>query len=232
MKLKKWIPLLFILVAMLGIYFSGLYKYLSFDLLKEKKELISSFAKAHPLLTPLLFILLYVVTVALSLPVGAILSIFGGFLFPFPLGLLYVLFGASTGAVIVFLAAKTAFADILEKKAGPFLQKMEKGFKKSASSYLLFLRFAVVFPFWLVNLAPAFFGVSLWTFTWTTFVGIIPGSFVYTQAGRGLEEIFATGKDFSFNSLFNTHMKIALACLALFSLTSAILKKRNKKRHD
>jgi len=75
---------------------------------------------------------------------------------------------------------------------------MDHGFQNNAASYLLFLRFVPLFPFWLVNLAPAFFKVQLSTYIWTTFVGIIPGSFVYTQAGSGLGVIFDEGAAFFF----------------------------------
>ena len=85
---------------------------------------------------------------------------------------------------------------------------MEKGFQENAANYLLFLRLVPLFPFWLVNLAPAFFGIKLKTFLWTTFIGIIPGSFVYAQAGVGLGAIFDTDKPFSIDTIFNWQMKI------------------------
>jgi len=107
---------------------------------------------------------------------------------------------------------------------------MEGGFQKNAASYLLFLRFIPLFPFWLVNIAPAFFNVKTRTYIWTTFVGIIPGSYVYAQAGSGLGTIFEEGKSFSFNSVFNTQMNFALVLLALFSLIPILVKNLSHDR--
>lgn len=224
MNWKKWIPIIVILILMAIAYFSGITDYLNFDNLKTHREKLLNLIASHPILSPALFMLLYIIVVALSLPGGAILTLLGGFLFGVPIGTLYVVIAATIGASLIFLAARTALGDILKRKAGPFLSKMEKGFQKNAVSYLLFLRFIPLFPFWLVNLAPAFFQVRIWTYIWTTFIGIIPGSYVYTQAGKGLAAIFDTGESFSLDSIFNTHIKIALIVLALFVLIPIFVK--------
>jgi uncharacterized membrane protein YdjX (TVP38/TMEM64 family) len=149
----------------------------------------------------------------------------GGFLFPQPFSALYTIIGASIGATFLFLAARTAFGEFLRKRAGPMMKKMEKGFEDNAASYLLFLRFVPIFPFWLVNLAPAIFGVSLFTYVWTTVVGITPGSFVFTQAGAGLGAIFDSGESFSIGLLFNNEMKIAFVALGFFALMPVVIRK-------
>ena len=63
----------------------------------------------------------------------------------------------------------------LRDRAGPWLQRLEGGLRRDAFSYLLVLRLVPLFPFWLVNLVPAFLGVPLPTFALATFLGIIPG---------------------------------------------------------
>jgi len=229
-KVKKWIPLIIIVILMGVAYASGVHRYLTFENIKTHRELIKGFIDLHPVWMPLLFILLYIVVVALSLPGGAVLSLLGGFLFGIPLSTLYVVVAATIGATLIFTAARTAFADSLKKRAGPFLQKMERGFQTNAASYLLFLRFIPLFPFWLVNLAPAFFNVRIATYIWTTFVGIIPGSYVYTQAGSGLGVIFDQGAAFSMETIFNTQIQIALTLLALFAIIPILVKLFLKKR--
>ena len=167
---------------------------------------------------------------ALSLPGGALLSIIGGFLFGVPLSTIYVVVGATIGATIIFLAARTAIGDLLKRKAGPFLSKMDTGFQKNTASYLLFLRLIPLVPFWLVNIAPAFFNVKTRTYLWTTFVGIIPGAYVFTQAGNGLGAIFDSGKEFSIETVFNIEVKIALVVLALFALIPIFVKRLRRDR--
>lgn len=222
--MKKWIPLIIIVILMAAAYFSGAYKHLSFENIKAHRETIKGFIATNPVWMPILFMLLYIVVVALSLPGGAVLSLLGGFFFGIPLSTLYVVVAATIGATLIFLAARTALGNFLKKKAGPFLSKMEQGFQKNAANYLLFLRFIPLFPFWLVNIAPAFFNVRTSTYIWTTCVGIIPGSYVFTQAGSGLGVIFDQGESFSIDNVFNIQIKIALIVLALFALIPIFVK--------
>ncbi|WP_420422174.1 TVP38/TMEM64 family protein [Simkania sp.] len=229
MSWKKWIPIVVIIILMVVAYFSGVTDYLTFDNLKAHREKLLDHIHAHPILSPVLYILLYIIVVALSLPGGTLLTLFGGFLFGVPIGTIYVVIGATIGATCIFIAAKTALGDVLKRKAGPFLSKMEKGFQKNVVSYLLFLRFIPLFPFWLVNLAPAFFQVRLWTYILTTFIGIIPGTYVYSQAGSGLGAIFDTGQTFSLDAVFNTQIKIALVVLGVFVLIPIFVKPLLKK---
>lgn len=232
-QVKRYVPLGLLLCLMLGAYLSGAYHYFSFEMLKMKHHLFKEYVNQHPLTAPLLFIGIYIFSTALSIPGGLFLSLLGGFLFPQPWSTLLVVFGATIGALLLFLAAKTALGDLLKKKAGPFLLKMEKGFNENATNYMLFLRFVPLFPFWLVNLAPAFLGVPLWTYTWTTFLGIIPGAFVFTQAGRGLATILEQAM-FSVSAIFNFQLKIALVCLGVFALSPILIKKwiAKRKRYD
>jgi uncharacterized membrane protein YdjX (TVP38/TMEM64 family) len=229
-KIKRYLPLIAILLGMGVLYFSGFYRYLSFDCLRIYHHTLKSFIEIHPVAVPILYILTYILLTALSVPGAVFLTLLGGYLFPQPLSTIYVIFSATCGAILIFLAARTALADFLREKAGPFLKKMEKGFQENGASYMLFLRFVPLFPFWIVNIAPAFFGVRLRTFVWTTLVGIAPGSFVFTLAGAGLETIFDTNQPFSISAIFNTQMKIALSLLGVFALVPILIKKIKKSR--
>ena len=131
----------------------------------------------------------YIVVVALSVPGGALLTITGGFLFGWLVGGLSTVIGATIGATIVFLIAKTSLGETLAAKAGPWMAKLSEGFRNDAMNYLLFLRLVPAFPFWLINLAPALLNVPLSTFVIATFIGIIPGTFAFAFLGAGLDSI-------------------------------------------
>jgi uncharacterized membrane protein YdjX (TVP38/TMEM64 family) len=206
-------------------YFSGFYRALNFETLRFHHNELTEYVNNNPVQTSLVFIAIYIAVAATSIPVGLFLSLLSGFLFPQPLCTIYVLIGATIGATMIFWATKTALRDYFKRKAAPFMEKMRGGFNKNPASYLLFLRFIPFFPFWVVNLVPAFFNVRTWTFVWTTFVGIIPSTVVSTQAGRGLNAIFESYEEFSVASIFNTEMKIALVLLGIFSLTPILIKK-------
>lgn len=228
-NIVKYLPILIIFLGMASIYFSGVYHYLSLDYLRMYDKSLKEFVEMHPIAVPIAFCLVYIISTTLSVPGAVFLTLLGGYLFPQPFSTIYVVFSATCGATLIFLAARTAFKEILRKKAGPFLQKMEKGFQENAVSYLLFLRFVPLFPFWLVNIAPAFFEVSLITFAWTTLVGIFPGTLVFTLAGGGLENILKNNETFSISTIFNAQIKIALVLLGIIALVPITWKKLKKK---
>lgn len=230
--MKKPLPLIIITLLMALAWGFGLTDFLSFESLQEKRHELVHFVEGYPWLSPLLFIALYATCTALSLPVGVYLTLFGGFLFSQPWSTCYVVIGATIGASLLYLAASTSLREPLKKRAGPFLNKFEKGFQDNAWSYLLFLRLIPLFPFWLINLAPAILGVSFRTFVWTTAVGIIPGTFAFAQAGTGLGAIFDSKEGLSINTLLNTDVKIAFIALGIVALFPILYKAWKKKKND
>ena len=217
-SVNKFVPL-GVLVAGIAAFFTlGLDQFVSFEALREHRDVLATFVAYNPLLAPLAFMVIYAVVVAFSLPGGAIMTIAGGFLFGTVLGTVWVVLSATTGATILFVIAKTSLGDLLHAKAGPWLKKMENGFRENALSYLLVLRLIPLFPFFVVNLVPAFLGVSLRTYVLGTFVGIIPGSFVYATVGTGLGSIFDRNEAFTASGVMTPEIVTALIGLALLSL--------------
>ena len=187
--LKRLWPLVILLGATALVFAMGWHRYLSLEALAENRETLRATIDARMLLSLIAFVVLYAAVVALSLPGGAVLTLAGGFLFGWLLGGVASIVGATTGASIVFLIARSALGEFLAARAGPFLSRFRQGFQDDAFSYLLFLRLVPIFPFWLVNLAPALLGVGFATYLATTFLGIIPGTFAYSLAGSGLESV-------------------------------------------
>lgn len=227
---RRLLPLA-VLGAGLALFFLfGLDDYLTFDALREHRAWLLQQVSESTVATSLVFIAIYIAVVAFSLPGGAVMTITGGFLFGQWLGTLYVVFAATIGATILFVAARTALGDLLRAKAGPFLKKMEAGFQEDALSYLLVLRLIPIFPFFVVNLVPAFLGVTLRTYVIATFVGIIPGSFVYATVGAGLGSIFDAGEEFSAASILTPEIITALIGLAILALLPVGYKKLKARR--
>ena len=141
-----------------------------------------------------LYAMIYIGAVTLSIPGALFLTMLGGFLFGWFLGGVMTIVGATIGAVIVFLIASTSIGDALVRRAGPRLKRLADGFREDAFAYLLFLRLVPLFPFWLVNLAPALFGVPLRTFALATAIGIVPGTLAFAVAGAGLDSVIAAQK--------------------------------------
>lgn len=229
-KAKRFAPVVAILAAVAGAFALGVDDYLNFDALRENREVLMSFTQNNVIAAAALFITVYALATALSLPGGAVLSIAGGFLFGSILGTAWVVLGATIGAVGIFLAARTALGDFLKAKAGPWLKKMEAGFQDNALSYLLVLRLVPLFPFVVVNLVPAFLGVKLRIFVLATFVGIIPGSFVFASIGAGLGSVFDRGDSFSPANALTPEVIVALVGLSVLSVIPVAYKKIKARR--
>lgn len=227
---RRYIPIVIIIVGLALFYYFKLYRYLSFSSLQAHHEALTHWTSAHPIISALSFIGIYIILVAFSFPGATILTLAGGFLFGIALGTLYVVVGATLGASLIFLAAKTAFADLFAKKAGKWLVKFEKGFQQSAFGYLLFLRLLPLFPFWLINIVPAFLNVRLQTFFITTFIGIIPGTAVYVAVGNGLSSVFDQGQTPNLGIIFEPQILIPLILLAVLAVIPIVYKKLKQKR--
>ena len=168
---------------------------------------------------------------ALGRPVdGAWLSAFR-FLFGLLLGKLLVVIGATLGATIIFLVARSALGDTLREKAGPRVRKMEEGFREDALNYLLVLRLIPIFPFWLVNIVPAVLGVALSTYVLGTAIGIIPGSFVYASVGNGLGAVFDAGQSPDLGIIFSPEIILPIVGLAILAILPVLYKKLRGRPH-
>ena len=188
---RRLIPLIAIVLLGAAAYVAFGSGLISLEALVRNRAAIDIFVTTHWLLAVLAYIGLYIVAVALSLPGAAFLTMAGGFLFGVATGAAAAVAGATIGGTVVFLAARTALGEPMLRRAGPRARQLAQGFRADAFSYLLFLRLTPVFPFFLVNLVPAFAGVKLSTFLAATALGIIPAALVYAFAGTGLDSVIA-----------------------------------------
>lgn len=219
---QRMLPAVSLMAAAILIYVSDLHTFLSLEALRANREMLTDFAGRHLVWAAVAYMLIYSVATAVSLPGGAVLSVSGGFLFGGWQGGILVVIGATIGATAVFLIARTALGDSLRGRAGPWLSKMEAGFQENALSYLLTLRLIPVFPFFVVNLVPAFLGVSPGTYVLGTAIGIVPGAMVFTYAGAGLGSVLDAGGSFSMGSVLTPEMLLALTGLGLLSLLPVV----------
>lgn len=215
---KLLVALLFL--SALGAFFlSDLKAYLSLESLKTNRDSLLVFTQEHYVPAVAMFILAYILQTAFSLPGATLMTLAGGFLFGSLWGTLYVNIGATTGATLAFLAARYLFHDWVERKFGDRLGPIQEGFAKNAFSYLLTLRLIPLFPFFLVNLLSGLTRVQLSTYVVATAVGIIPGGFVYTFAGRQLGTIN------SLSELASPRLLLAFSFLGLLMLIPVAYRK-------
>lgn len=231
----KWLSqrfwLLIVLSMGLILFFGfGLQKYLNFATLQQNHLALQQWTATHYFQAAILFILFYVIAVAVSIPGAVFLTLTGGFLFGLLWGTLYVVFSATLGATLLYLAVRLALAERLGHLTSGKITAMSEGFQRNAFNYLLVLRLIPLFPFWLVNIVPALLNVPLKTFILATFIGIIPGSLVYVSIGNGLSSLFANNKTPNLGIIFTPTILIPLIGLAFLSLLPILYKKWKTRR--
>ena len=236
-------PLAVVGAAMVLVWAVGWHKQLTLENIAANRDALQYAIAQHRGLAVLAYVAMYVAVAGLSLPGATILTLTGGLLFGWLGGGVAAVVGATAGATIVFLIARTALGETLAHRAGPLLGKLRDGFKHNALSYVLFLRLVPAFPFWLVNLAPALRGVPLGTYVLGTFIGIIPGTLAIASVGAGLDAIIAaaegeyaaciTAKDaaacslaINAGALVNKQLIAALVLLGAVALIPVVWRKR------
>jgi uncharacterized membrane protein YdjX (TVP38/TMEM64 family) len=178
--------LLLAIAALVLVYATGAYRLVSFELLLRHKDDLQAFVAARTGVASVIYVAGYVAVAALSIPGGAIMTLLGGFLFGWPLGTVLTVCGATLGASLLFLMARSALGPFLTAREAGRFQLLREGFNAGAVSYMLFLRLTPLVPFTVVNMGAAVLGVRFSTFVWTTLLGIIPATTVFSSIGAGL----------------------------------------------
>ena len=200
------------------VYFD-LSRFLSLDTIKTNRDTLLGYTESHFGSAIAIFIVVYILQTAFSLPGGAILTLTGGFLFGSVVGTVIVNIGATIGATLAFLAARYLLREWVESKFGNRLAPIQAGFAQNAFSYLMTLRLIPAFPFFLVNLVSGLTRVNIGTYVLATSIGIIPGSFVYAFAGRQLGTIS------SLSEIASPPVLLAFTLLGLLALVPVAYKK-------
>ncbi len=225
LSVKRLAPLAVVITGIVGFFALGYDEYLSFEMLSAHHHDLMVWTEDNRLLAVVSFMVVYALVVAFSLPGAVWMTLAGGFLFGTVETVIYVVFAATAGATVIFLIARYAFADFFHAKAGDAVHRMEEGFQENALSYLLVLRLVPLFPFWLVNLVPAILGVPTRTYVIGTFLGIIPGTAVYSSVGNGLGMVFEKGGMPDLNIIFEPQVLGPIIGLAVLSLIPIVYKK-------
>ena len=229
---KKYFRLFFFVI------FSGLIVYLyaiefeqilSFETLRYWYNDLVALSTEFRLVSPILFIVLYIFLVVFAIPGAVWLTVLGGAVFGTVKGAICVLIGASIGAILFFLITRFLLYEWLRDRVGSTFQYIELRFKEHAISYLLFLRLVPLFPFWVVNAVPALLGISLPVYAICTCIGIVPGTLVYASLGDSLGVMLSEGGAFKLDVVFEPLTIFSLIGAFFLLLTPIIASKARKK---
>jgi uncharacterized membrane protein YdjX (TVP38/TMEM64 family) len=216
---KKVLILLIFIGGFSAFFLLGGDQYLNFSTLKTNRDRLLAYTLNHYWSILIGAMAVYSASTALSLPVATLLSLTIGFLFGLWVGTAVILFSATLGATLAFLAARYVLADVVSRRMGMMAKKLIAEFHRNDFNYLLFLRLVPLFPFWLINLATAFTPIKVQTYVAATAIGIVPGAFVFTNLGQSLGRIDSPDQLLSFKTIG------ALMLLGIFALIPVFVKK-------
>ena len=231
-RLKRFAPLLLLLVAIVGVFASGATQYLNLEALQANEAALRTFVSQQLPLALLTFIIVYALATAVSLPGAIILTLAGGYLFGTWVGGVATVIGATTGAILVFYAVKTSLGQALRDKAeasGGRLKSVIDGVQAGAFGYILTLRLIPLAPFWLVNVAAALAHAPLRAYALATFIGIMPATFIYSGIGAGIGELLARGETPDLGVIFSPVVLGPLVALGLLTLATTVFQRVRAK---
>jgi uncharacterized membrane protein YdjX (TVP38/TMEM64 family) len=226
---RSW-PLGLLIAAVIAAWASGLPQQVSWASLARNQAALGAWVASHPLAAPAIYAAIYAVTVALSLPESAVLTVAGGLLFGTLTGGLLAVLGATCGAIALFAAVRYHLADAIAARGGRFLERLRAGLEHDGFSYLLAIRVIPAFPFWLVNLAAPLSGMRLVPYATATLIGILPATFIYASIGSGIGAVLAMGGRPDLGMIFQPHILGPLVGLGVLSLLPVAW--RHWKRSD
>lgn len=213
-----------VLAIIIAIRLSGIDDYFTLDAIRAKREYLSYLVDNYYFFSVCVYIAICASLIAFSIPASPVMTVAGGYFFSAIPGALYSMCGATLGAVCSFLFYRYLFHDAAQKKYGDRLQKFSKAFEEQGAYYLLFLQLMPVTPFGIICVIAGLSTISLWTFVWTTLVGIAPGSFIYAFAGKQLIHIN------NMQDILSWPVIVAFILLACFSLLPVLIQHIKKLR--
>ena len=205
MRYSKILLLAIVAAALAAFVGLGLDQYLTIDFFRELKA-------QNPLLTAAVFFGIYVVVTALSLPIAAVMTLFGGALFGLAEGLLIVSFASTIGATLAMLVSRTLLRDWVQSKFGGYLKTINDGVAKDGPFYLFSLRLIPAVPFMVINLAMGLTKIRAWTFYWVSQIGMLAGTAVYVNAGAQVGQV----DEFSVSGILTPGLILSFVLLAVF----------------
>lgn len=224
MNNKKIFLLALAALAILLFFLFDLDRFLTLEALKEHRQFLQQSAGERHGVSVVLFMAIYIIQTALSLPGAAILSLSAGLLFGSILGTVYAVVAATIGATLAFLVTRYLLRETVQRRFGPRLERINRELERRGFNYLLFLRLVPVFPFFLINLAGGLTRLPLRTFVLATMLGIIPGGFVYVNAGAGLAAIE------TLSDIASPRVLGSFALLGLFALVPVAWEKWSSRK--
>ncbi len=181
------IGLVLLLIVLFKVF--GLDQYLTLSYIKEQQARFGELYAANKVMVIGLYMLVYIVVTALSLPGAAVMTLAGGGLFGLVTGTIVVSFASTIGATLACIVARYLLRDWVQNKFGDKLTRINAGMEKEGGFYLFSLRLVPIFPFFVINLVMGLTSIRLSTYYWVSQLGMLPATIVFVNAGKELAKL-------------------------------------------
>lgn len=196
-----------------GLFFwFDLGRWFSFSELNARLDTFKSFYADHRVLTIGVYLAVYILITALSLPGAVIMTLAGGALFGLLTGIVLVSFASTIGATLAFVFSRYLFRDWVQKKFGSYLSAINRGVEKEGGFYLFTMRLFPGFPFFVINLVMGLTPIRLPVFYLVSQLGMLPGTIVFINAGTQLAGLESAA------GILNAKLIVSFALLGLFPI--------------
>ena len=221
-RLRAFLPLLVLIAIGLALLASGVLERFDPHHIARQQAQIQAGIAAHPVWAGLIQIGLMMLAIATGIPGAIVIVLAGGMLFGIVEGTLLSSMGTVLGALILFFASRTAFAEGSSKPPA-LAEKLRAGYHAHPLSYTMFLRLVPAFPFGAVTVALAWLRCPLWLFALATTLGGTVMIAFETALGAGLTETIAREGSVSLNILAHRSVFLPLLGMATLSLMPILL---------
>lgn len=179
-----------LLILIIGLFYvMGGSDYLDFEYLKKNLQEIQNLYSTNPFWVLTIFTGAFLFLTSLAIPGSIVLTILSGAIFGTFNGVVIVSMSGTIGATLSFLISRYLLKEHFEEKFHHQFNVLNKNLKRDGTLYLFVLRFIPVSPFVVINLIAGLTNLNIWTFIWTTFLGMIPGNIIYVYAGKKMGEM-------------------------------------------
>lgn len=172
-----------------------------FDVQQMFREALAWIAGLGPL-GPVIFVGLYILACVFLLP-GAILTLGAGAVFGFAQGAVAASVGATLGATCAFLVGRYLARDWVARRiaGNDRFRAVDEAVAREGWKIVLLTRLSPAFPFNILNYAFGLTKVGLKQYFFASWIGMIPGMFMYVYIGSLAGDLASLGTGNSQRSL-------------------------------
>lgn len=225
-KAVRWVVAV-TLIALIAIYFfTDARSYLTIASVREAQSWFMHTYERAPVLVAIGFFAIFTAISAISMPGAAALMLVAGSSFGFVCGTLLSTLASALGATLAMLATRFLFRDWVDARYSARMKEIDRGIERDGLYFLFSLRVAPVIPYFILNWLIGLTTMRVWSFFWVSFLGMLPGTAVYVNAGNEIAKLDSMASIFSWSIVMSLVLIATTPFLLKFAIRSYNVRKK------